>query len=78
MFPQVWANPAYNDKHGKYIPNLIIVGATLQSTYKWSGSNYADWLTTFAPGARVQLPWYDRTDPKDGDYPYFDGTSYGK
>ncbi|KAM0321646.1 hypothetical protein ACHAQA_010002 [Verticillium albo-atrum] len=77
-YPAVWGNPAHNKgEHNKHIPNLVIVGATDQATYKSSFSNYADWITTFAPGEDIHVPWHDplaNADPYTTD----DGTSLGE
>ncbi|KFX87604.1 hypothetical protein V490_08138, partial [Pseudogymnoascus sp. VKM F-3557] len=39
-----------------HLPNLVVVGATTFRTRKASFSNYAPFLTTFAPGELVWLP----------------------
>ncbi|KAK1974041.1 pectate lyase superfamily protein-domain-containing protein [Colletotrichum cereale] len=68
-YPARFGDPANPFGH---LQNLIVVGATDANTHKASFSNYAPWLTTFAPGQSVWLP--DNSVP--GRYQKDSGTSF--
>jgi hypothetical protein len=54
----------------------MIVGGTDIDGLEYSGGQYADWMTTFAPGSDVWVP----ADPSGGDTNAMrkgSGTSYG-
>lgn len=55
----------------------MLVGATRYNGVKAEFSNWADWMTTFAPGESVDLP--GKPDPGN-IYPMVraSGTSFGK
>jgi hypothetical protein len=56
-YPAVFGNPAHDKgKRNKHIANLIIVAASKPETHKAEFSNYAPWITTFAPGDKVWVP----------------------
>jgi hypothetical protein len=79
MYPAVFGNPAHDrGERNKHIANLIVVGASNQAAYKARISDYADWITTFAPGEAVNCPNVDFLNDKAPKYIGRDGTSYGK
>ncbi|EGC45360.1 exo-beta-1,3-glucanase [Histoplasma capsulatum var. duboisii H88] len=53
-----------------YIPNIIVVGSTDVHGHMSDFSQYADWMTTFAPGDDVWIPLGNK------DYDMTAGTSY--
>ncbi|PGG96344.1 hypothetical protein GX51_07874 [Blastomyces parvus] len=65
-FPALFAQPGTE----YYIPNIIVVGATDIHGHQASFSQYANWMTTFAPGEDVWIPLGNQGYDKDG------GTSY--
>jgi subtilisin family serine protease len=71
-FPAMWGDPAL-DTISQHIPSLIVVGATDRRGIQWSGSSFAPYITTFAPGADLHLP-----TTKDGPYSVVSGTSFGE
>ena len=78
-YPAVFGNPAHNKgERNKHIPNLVVVGASTQATYKAGFSNYADWITTFAPGKAVYTPNVNTEEANDDAYIGAEGTSFGK
>ncbi|KAM0254537.1 hypothetical protein ACHAQJ_006697 [Trichoderma viride] len=69
-YPALLANPG---RMGGYIPSLIVVGATDDKTEQTEFSQYADFLTTYAPGQDLPVPkWSTIMD----EYTIGDGTSY--
>ncbi|KAK4040087.1 pectate lyase superfamily protein-domain-containing protein [Parachaetomium inaequale] len=72
-------NDGYDDIRGypaKFLgdgvfPNLIVVGSTDGNCRRAGSSNQASWMTTYAPGERVNVP----ADPVGG-YTVRSGTSY--
>ncbi|EEH35016.2 glucan 1,3-beta-glucosidase [Paracoccidioides lutzii Pb01] len=70
--PEIDRYPALFAKPGTdlYIPNLIVVGATDAHGHITDFSQYADWMTTFAPGDNIWIPLGDK------DYMTSGGTSY--
>ncbi|ODH20229.1 hypothetical protein ACO22_05936 [Paracoccidioides brasiliensis] len=70
--PEIDRYPALFAKPGSdlYIPNLIVVGATDAHGHITDFSQYADWMTTFAPGDNIWIPLGDM------DYMTSSGTSY--
>ncbi|OBT61060.1 hypothetical protein VE03_09163 [Pseudogymnoascus sp. 23342-1-I1] len=57
-----------------HLPNLVVVGATTHKTRKAPFSNYAPYLTTFAPGELVWLP--SLTNIGEFTYAKDQGTSF--
>lgn len=78
-YPAVFGNPAHNrGERNKHIANLVVVGATKQEAYKAGFSNYADWITTFAPGEAVYCPNLEFLNDNAPKYIGRKGTSLGK
>lgn len=73
-YPALFGNP--DDKYGT-LDSLITVGAVDEKTFQAGFSQYADWMTTFAPGDEVYIP----DNPNNGNTNKMTkggGTSYGK
>ncbi|PGH19017.1 hypothetical protein AJ79_00051 [Helicocarpus griseus UAMH5409] len=70
-YPARYTDP--EDQYG-HIPNLIVVRATTYRGHQAPFSQYAHWMTTFAPGELVWVP----DDPDMGDEPFVkdQGTSF--
>lgn len=72
-YPALYGDP--QDRNGQ-LTTLITVGSVDSDTYQADSSQYADWMTTFAPGDGVYLP----DNPNNGDTNAMrkgSGTSYG-
>ncbi|EER43715.1 exo-beta-1,3-glucanase [Histoplasma capsulatum H143] len=65
-YPTLFGNP----RNRYYIPNIIVAGSTDIHGHHSEFSQYADWMTTFAPGEDVWIPL-----GADG-YTQFSGNSF--
>ena len=75
----VFRNPAHDKgERNKHIANVVVVAASKPETHKAKFSNYADWITTFAPGEKVWVPHIDTFKGNGPAYIGSEGTSYGK
>jgi hypothetical protein len=73
-YPALFQQP---NPYGSAIPNLIVVGSTDINGYESDFSQYADWMTTFAPGEAVNTP-FTPSQTRTNGYVLEDGTSFGK
>lgn len=71
-YPAMFA--ASGDRWGT-ISNLIVVGSTDKDTHQATSSQFADYLTTYAPGVDVYVPNVPSSDQK---YKTDRGTSFGE